>query len=285
MNPRYIFFGTPRFAEIVLEGLIAAGMPPAAVVCNPDRPAGRKHVIVPPPTKTLAIRTSADIDIIQPEQLDETFVRRIEKLRPELFVVAAYAKIIPAAILAIPRGGTLGVHPSLLPAYRGASPIQSAILAGETRTGATIYMMDEKMDHGPIVAQKPLMFDPLSTSYETLEWELAALSATLLVRAIPSVMDGTARPVPQDGSRATFTKKFTAENGFVKDTELDAACDGASDKAELIVRTVNALNPEPGVWTLRGGKRIKLLVARMEGGALALVTVQEEGQRPKRLLP
>ncbi len=282
-NPRYIFFGTPRFAEIVLEGLIAAGMPPAAVVCNPDRPTGRKHVITSPPTKMLAIRTSPDIDVIQPERIDEPFMRRIEKLRPELFIVAAYAKILPAAVLAISRHGTLGVHPSLLPLYRGASPIQSVILAGETRTGATIYLMDEKMDHGPIVAQKELAFDPLATNYETLEWELAALSATLLERAIPQVIAGTVRPAVQDGSRATFTKKFTTENGFVKDTELDAAQDGASDKAELIVRTVNALNPEPGAWTVRNGKRIKLLAARMDGGALTLTETQEEGQRPKRL--
>ena len=282
MNPRYIFFGTPRFAEIVLKGLIAADMPPAAIVCNPDRPTGRKHIITPPPTKMLAIGTSPDIDILQPEQIDEPFVRRVEKLRPELFVVAAYAKILPAAVLAIPRRGTLGVHPSLLPSYRGASPIQSAILAGETRTGATIYVMDEKMDHGAIVAQQALAFDPLTTNYETLEWELAALSATLLARTIPAVIAGTIRPVPQDESRATFTKKFTTENGFVKDTELDAALDGASDKAELILRTVNALNPAPGAWTVRRGKRIKLLEARMDGGALKLMAIQEEGQRPKR---
>ena len=283
MQPKYVFFGTPRFAEIVLKGLIAAGFPPMAVVCNPDRPVGRKHVITPPPTKMVAIGTSSDIDVLQPEKLDDMLVKRVAEYGPDFFVVAAYAKIIPAAVLAIPRLGAIGTHPSLLPSFRGASPIQTAILAGETKTGATLYLMDEKMDHGPILAQRALSLDPLTTNYEALEWELAALSATLLAETIPLFMEGAIHPLPQDESRATFTKKFITENGFIKDAELEEAQEGVSDKAELIVRTVNALNPEPGVWTMRNGKRIKLLEARMNGGALKLVAVQEEGQKPKRL--
>jgi methionyl-tRNA formyltransferase len=280
---KYIFFGTPRFAEIVLDGLISAALPPVAIVCNPDRPVGRKGIITPPPTKLLAIKTSPDIDIMQPEKLDETFVRRIAALEPDFFVVVAYAKIIPASVLAVPHLGTLGTHPSLLPAYRGASPIQSVILAGETKTGATIYQMDEKMDHGPILAQKEIALDPLTTSYLTLEERLAELSARLLTRTILALLDGTAVPREQDHALATFAKKLTSENGFVKDTELDAAVSGNSDKAELILRIINALNPEPGCWTIKDGKRIKLLEARMDGEALKLITIQEEGQKPKRI--
>jgi methionyl-tRNA formyltransferase len=280
MKTNYVFFGTPRFAAVVLGGLIAADMPPTAVVCNPDRPVGRKHIVTPPPTKTVALETSRNIDILQPDALDDAFIRRLAELEPDFFIVAAYARIIPARVLGIPRLGTLGIHPSLLPAYRGASPIQSVILAGETKTGSTIYVMDEKMDHGPILAQQELALDPIATDYETLEWELAALSATMLAETIPAFVGGTARAVPQDESRATFTKKFSTDNGFIKDVEIEEALDGASDKAELIVRTVNALNPEPGAWTIRNGKRIKLLAARMERGALRLVRIQREGERP-----
>lgn len=281
---KYVFFGSPRFAEIILEGLIKRGIVPVAIVCNPDRPVGRKQIITPPPTKVLTARAAPDIKIFQPEKLDEKIIKELGSLEPDFFVVAAYAKIIPAAVLDISAFDTLGVHPSLLPKYRGASPIQSAILAGETKTGVTVYVMDEKMDHGPIcAAQKELSFDPLTTTYTALEEQLAKLSVDLIPLAIDLRMDAGGAPEPQDESRATYTKKFTTENGFIEYSELDAAIAGNSDKAELIVRTINALNPEPGVWILQNGKRIKLLEARMDGGALKLITIQEEGQKPRRL--
>jgi methionyl-tRNA formyltransferase len=280
---KYVFFGTPRFAEIVLGGLTIAGMAPAALVCNPDRPLGRKKIITPPPTKQLIADRKLSTTVLQPEKLDEAFIAQLRVLQPDFFVVAAYAKIIPASVLAVPRLGTLGTHPSLLPSYRGASPIQSVILAGETKTGSTIYQMDEKMDHGAIYAQEEVSLDALTTNYLTLEKTLAELSAQLLIKVIPVLMNETAASRAQDASLATFTKKFTTENGFIKDTELDAAAAGNSDKAELIVRTINALNPEPGAWTIKAGKRIKLLEARMDGSALKLMTIQEEGQKPKQI--
>ncbi|MBI2594734.1 MAG: methionyl-tRNA formyltransferase, partial [Candidatus Colwellbacteria bacterium] len=137
-STRYVFFGTPRFAAIILEKLINTGIPPVALVCNPDKPVGRKQVITPPPTKTCILKQESriknKIQIFQPEELgmirDSLFT-----LQPDVFIVAAYAKILPKKILEIPRLGTIGVHPSLLPKYRGPSPIQSAILAGEEETG------------------------------------------------------------------------------------------------------------------------------------------------------
>lgn len=278
---KFVFFGTPRFAEIVLDGLIAEGIVPSALVCNPDRPLGRKHIFTPPLTKKLIAAKKLPTTVLQPEKLNDVFVAQLRALQPDFFVVAAYAKIIPSAMLAIPRLGTLGTHPSLLPAYRGASPLQSVILAGETKTGSTIYHMDEKMDHGPIFAQEEVPLDALTTDYLALEKQLAELSARLLIKTILILMGGGASPRAQDESRVSFTKKFTTENGFIKDTELDAAIAGNSDKAELIVRTINAFNPEPGAWTQKTGKRIKLLEARIESGALKLITIQEEGQRAK----
>ncbi|HUC31414.1 MAG TPA: methionyl-tRNA formyltransferase [Candidatus Paceibacterota bacterium] len=280
---KFIFFGTPRFAEIVLDGLIEGGMTPTALVCNPDRPLGRKKIVTPPPTKRLIADKKLSTIILQPEKLDDDVMAQLRTLEPDFFVVAAYAKIIPGSVLTIPRLGTLGTHPSLLPEYRGASPIQSVILAGETKTGVTIYHMDEKMDHGAIFAQEEVPLDALATDYLSLEAQLAALSARLLLKTIPVFLDGTALPRVQDESHATFTKKFTTENGFIEYSELDAAITGNSDKAELIVRTIHALNPEPGVWTIKDGKRIKLLEARMDGSALKLVTIQEEGQRAKAI--
>ncbi len=282
-NNTFIFFGTPRFAEIVLNSLISHGFVPAAIVCNPDRPLGRKKIITSPPTKQLVLDKKLSTLVLQPEKLDDEFAAQLRALKPDFFVVAAYAKIIPHTVLSVPRLGTLGTHPSLLPAYRGASPIQSVILAGETETGSTIYAMDEKMDHGAIFAQEEIPLDALATNYLVLEEQLAKLSARLLIKTIPTLLDGSAAPRPQDESHASFTKKFVTDNGFIEYSELDAAIAGNSDRTELIVWTINALNPEPGAWTLQNGKRIKLLEAKMDGGALKLITTQEEGQKPKKI--
>ncbi len=274
---KYVFFGTPRFAAIVLDRLIRADMPPVALVCNPDRPVGRKKTITPPPTKVMAGEAPA-ITVFQPEKLDATFIETLRALQPDFFVVAAYAKIIPQAVLDIPRLGTLGTHPSLLPKYRGASPIQSVLLAGETKTGTTIYAMDEKMDHGAIYLQEEIPLDALATNYSALEKQLAELSAQLLIKTIPALLDGTAKPQVQDESQATFTKKFSTENGFIKYSEINAATAGNSDKAALIVRTINAFNPEPGAWTIRNDKRIKLLEARVIDDSLKISKIQKDGE-------
>lgn len=286
---RYVFFGTPRFASIILDRLIGAGMPPAALVCNPDRPFGRKQIITPPPTKLMIAEHAADgthlspVAIFQPEKLDDAFIAALRALQPDFFVVAAYAKIIPRAVLDIPRLGTLGTHPSLLPKYRGASPIQSVLLTGETATGTSIYAMDEKMDHGAIYTQRPLAITDGET-YPKLEERLALLSAEALIATIPGLMAGTLAPQEQDEQAATFTKKFTTQDGFVNEGDLAAAEKGDAARALGIVRKVNALNPEPGCWTTRGGTRVKLLEAHLAGsGALVLTLIQEEGQKPKRI--
>lgn len=278
---KFVFFGTPRFAEIILERLIAAGMPPLAVVCNPDRPAGRKHEITPPPTKQLILARDPQIEILQPEALDVEFINRLKALAPDLFVVAAYAKIVPRAVLAVPSRGTIGVHPSLLPKYRGASPIQSAILAGEAETGVTLYMMDEKMDHGPVLAQTKVVLDSLRTGYAALEEALAEAGADLLLKALPAAARGDVAPQSQDESRATYTKKMATEDGRVDENDLARAEGGDAALAGSILRKINALAPEPGVWTVRGGKRIKLLKAAVENGCLKLLTTQREGEKPR----
>ncbi|HVM76630.1 MAG TPA: methionyl-tRNA formyltransferase [Candidatus Paceibacterota bacterium] len=277
---KYVFFGSPRFATIVLIRLLDAGFTPAALVCNPDRPVGRKQVITPPPTKEVMLGRLQTAPIIQPEKITAGFANEIQVLNPDFFVVAAYASIIPEAVLAIPRLGTLGVHPSLLPKYRGATPIQSAILNGETETGSTIFIMDSKVDHGAIIAQDKLSIGPDET-YDSLEMRLATLSGGLLVDAIPQFMDGKLTPQPQDDLQATFTKKFETIDGFIDERDLAQAESGDAVAATTIHRKIRALNPEPGCWTMRGMKRVKLLEATLANGVFRLKTIQEEGGVPK----
>jgi methionyl-tRNA formyltransferase len=130
---RYVFFGTPRFAAIVLEKLIASGHQPIAIVCNPDKPVGRKKIITPPPTKQVVLSATSlkeDIQIYQPAKIDDEFLAQLRSLKADFFVVAAYAKILPNTLLEIPPLGVIGTHPSILPKFRGASPIQSVIIEG-----------------------------------------------------------------------------------------------------------------------------------------------------------
>jgi methionyl-tRNA formyltransferase len=287
---KYVFFGSPQFASIILKRLIEAGMPPVALVCNPDRPVGRKHIITPPLTKQVIFDVakesgvSSPIAILQPEKLDEQFMEQLRAFTPDFFIVAAYARIIPHSVLEISKLGTLGTHPSLLPKYRGASPIQSALLAGEPFTGTTIYAMDEKMDHGEIYAQCEWPIAP-DTNYPMLEEQLAELSAKTLIKLIPDFYAGKLAPQIQDESQATFTKKFSTQDGFIDEKSLrDSTMPGNNEEARTICNKINALNPEPGCWTLRDGKRIKLLKAKIEpDGLLKLTIIQEEGQKPKKI--
>jgi methionyl-tRNA formyltransferase len=276
----YVFFGTPRFAEIILDRLITAGIPPVALVCNPDRPVGRKKIITPPLTKQRALQSDAAIRIMQPEHLDEKCIESLQALRPDLFVVAAYAKILPKNILHIPRLGTLGVHPSLLPLHRGSSPIQSTILAGDKKTGTAIYRMDEKMDHGPIYESTETELDSLNTNYLDLEAHLADLGAKMLITLLSKIEAGRS-PRTQDETKATYTKKFITNDAFIDEKDIIAAENGNTKIAEAIVRKINAFMAEPGAWTIKNGKRVKLLNASVISGSLKISKIQEEGKKPQ----
>ncbi len=280
---KYIFFGTPEFAAIILEKLINAGYIPAAIVCNPDKPFGRKKIITPPPTKIVAQKYN--IPIWQPEKLsiihDSLFM-----LRPDFFIVAAYAKIIPKEILEIPRLGTIGVHPSLLPKYRGTTPIQTAILNGDEITGTTIFFIDEKMDHGPILAQRELKFPISNFQFPKLHDALAKLSADLLIETLPKFIKGEVKPLSQEESRATYTKKFTTKDAFVESEDLEIARNNFVNSTQIAVeidRKIRALNPEPGVFTIIDNQRIKLLEAEIQNNKLKLVKIQKSGKNPQTL--
>ena len=305
---KFIFFGTPEFTAIILEKIINAGFIPEAVVCNPDKPVGRKKIITSPATKLVAQKY--DIPVLQPEIL-ANYKLQITNYKPDFFIVAAYNKILPKEILEIPRFGIIGVHPSLLPKYRGATPIQSVILNGDEMTGTTLYLMDEKMDHGPILASRELEFPISNFQFPILQQKLAELSADLLIeflrkmnqylgsstsqklRNIKEVELPEIKLLPQDESRATYTKKFATEDAFIEPKDLEMAQQNGGEIALQIERKIRALNPEPGVWTIINPphkfmwgvneKRVKLLESQIIDGKLKLIKIQIEGKKPTTL--
>lgn len=270
---KIIFWGTSEFAIPALEALCAAGYSVMAVVTAPDKPAGRKQLLAPPSVKTWVMKheTWSTIPILQPEKLDKKFMLHASSFMPDIFIVAAYGKMIPADILAIPKQGALNIHPSLLPRWRGPSPIQYTILNGDTETGVTIMKVDEKMDHGPILAGRELaisnfpkqiatQFDgaskfPISkTTYSELHDVLAKLGAKLLVEILPKYCAGEITPMPQDESKATYSKLLKKEEGHI-----DWSC-----PVEEIERMVRAFNPWPGAYGFwnRNGKKLKIDIVR-----------------------
>ncbi|MFC1802174.1 methionyl-tRNA formyltransferase [Patescibacteria group bacterium] len=199
------FFGTPKFSVQVLDELQKSGIIPKVIITAPDKPKGRKLIVTPPPTKVWAEKNN--IEIIQPQKLDSDFYQKLKDTDCDLFIIAAYGKIIPNNILDIPKYKTLNIHPSLLPKYRGATPIQSAILSGDNETGMTIIQLDEEMDHGPILAQEIIDISDIPHISELSE-KLARLGANILAEIIPSWIAGELKPKGQEHDLATFTKKI-----------------------------------------------------------------------------
>lgn len=284
VRTKYIFFGSPEFAQIILKHLIDKGYAPAAVVCNPDRPAGRKKIITPPPVKQyineLPESIKNSIKIFQPEKPIEVEAI-LKETQADLFIVAAYAKIIPQAILDIPKYGVVGVHPSLLPKLRGSSPIQSAILFGEKETGVSLYFIDKDIDHGPVIEEKILKeFNSNVITFLELHNSLANLGGAMLAEQIIGLMNGKKSGIEQDHASATFTKKFVSQDGFVDHEDLQLAIQGEKERAQKVDRMVRALNPEPGVYTIVNERRMKLLKTAIIDGNLKLQRIQIEGGIP-----
>ena len=281
---QYVFFGSSSFAAAILNYLISNGYTPAAVITNPDRPVGRKQIITPPPVKALIMEHetwNTNIKTLQPEKLDESVLVQIRYLKPDFGILADYGKIIPPALLKLSRLGIIGVHVSLLPKYRGASPMQTAILNGEPETGVTLYLMDEKIDTGPILAQEKIKL--VGQNFLELRDEAAAVSCALLKETLPEFTLGRLTLQPQKHEQATYTKKFITQDAFVDAEDLVLAENGENKTAaETIECKIRALNPEPGVWTMKDGKRMKLLKAAVQNGRLVLEVIQVEGEITKQ---
>ena len=250
---KLVFAGTPEFAAVSLKGLLQAGHEVALVLSRPDRPAGRGLKAQPSTVKQLAL--DRGLPLLQPAALeDPATLSAIAAARPAAVVVAAYGLILPPALLALPPRGCLNVHASLLPRWRGAAPIQRALLAGDSTTGITIMQMDQGLDTVPILLQEAIAISPDDTA-GTLHDKLAMLGARLLVRALetPPV------PRPQEGDVATYAARVTRG---------EAEIDWRNTAAE-IERQVRAFDPIPGAQTRHGGVALKVWCARIERGLSA----------------
>ena len=249
---RILFMGSPAFAVPSLRALVEAGHDVAAVVTQPDRPAGRGGRLTPPDVKVAA--QELGIPVLQPETLRDSGVQEeLAAIEPEVTVVAAYGKILPRAVLAIPRRGNVNVHASLLPRWRGASPIAAAILAGDEQTGVSIMEMAPEMDAGPVIAQVAIPIPPDATT-GSLERELAELGAKTLVDVLPRWFTGELKATPQDESLVTYCGLIQKGDGHLR-ADMSAA------EAE---RAVRAYDPWPGAFVEYRGSRLGIWKAHVE---------------------
>jgi methionyl-tRNA formyltransferase len=287
---RIVFMGTPAFAVPPLRALIAAGHDIAAVVTRIDKPAGRGKVLTAPAVKVAA--EAAGIPVLQPRRVRETgSLEQLRALAPEAIVVAAYGQILPQELLSLPARGCINIHASLLPAYRGAAPINWAIINGEQRTGITIMQMDAGMDTGAILLQDsiPIADDDTAGS---LAAKLSALGSSLIIDALNRLGTGTLSATAQDNSRASLAPLLAKEDGLIDWRE----------SAGKIRNRVRGLSPWPGAYAFLDGKLIKVIesaVIDVSGepgklivpaagrlavgtgdGLLEILSLQPEGKRP-----
>jgi methionyl-tRNA formyltransferase len=234
--PRILFFGTSDFAIPVLDALVSTKYEIAGVLTTPDEPAGRGHIISPPPIKTCALAHS--LPVFQPSKPDKEFWQK-NIPAADLFIVVSYGKILPSWLLALPEYGTLNIHPSLLPKYRGPSPIQSALAGGEKETGVTIMLMDKEVDHGPIIALQVVPISP-ADDLTTLSQKLSRVGAEILCQTLPEWISGSLKPIEQDHTKATFTKIIKKEDGHI---DWNA-------HADKILNTMKAYAEWPKCWTV-----------------------------------
>lgn len=291
---RIVFFGTPAFAVPSFQALLRSRHPVAGVVTQPDRPRGRGRRTSDAPVKAAA--RAAKVPVLQPGGLkDERFIAALRELGADLGVVAAYGKILPAAVLETPRLGLINVHASLLPKYRGAAPVHRAVMAGETVTGATIMRVVQALDAGPILARCERAIGPDETS-EIVEQDLARVGAELLIAAIDDLAAGRGRDEPQDEASSTYAPRLTKAEGLIDWTR----------HARDIHNLVRGLHPWPHAHTFLRSRRLIVLRTALRpdrvlsaepgtiieargatwsavaggGSVVHLIDVQSEGGRP-----
>ena len=287
---KLVYMGTPQFAVPPLRALAEAGHEITGIVTRIDKPAGRGRNVAAPPVKAVALQLG--LPLYQPKRVREPmFIDALRKLNPDVIVVAAYGQILPKEVLTLPKYGCINIHASLLPAYRGAAPINWAIIRGDKETGITIMQMDEGMDTGGVLMQESHPIDPRDTS-GTLTETLSELGARLITKSLPLVESGILKPMVQYESKATLAPLLKKEDGLV-DWTLPAAD---------IHNRVRGFSPWPGAYTFLDGGMIKILEtdvlpgegepARMhEGedntlvvgtgrGLLLILSIQPAGKKP-----
>ena len=251
---KILFMGTPDFASESLRALIKSENEIVGVVSQPDRPKGRGHKLVPTDVKVTA--QEADLTVYQPETLkNEAFLPTLEELNPDIIVVAAYGRILPEYILNYPRYGCINVHASLLPKYRGAAPIQRAVLNGDDETGVCIMKMEKGLDTGDIISVKSTAIGEYETSGELFD-RLAKIGGDLLVRTIKDIETGNAVYTKQDDEKSTYAEKITKET----------ACIDWEKSSTEISKQICAMNPFPGAYTTYMGDTLKIYEAEKTEG-------------------
>ncbi|MEK7531119.1 MAG: methionyl-tRNA formyltransferase [Patescibacteria group bacterium] len=268
MSKSIAYFGTPRFSTLVLDALRDTPYCPALIITTPDRPQGRGLAMTASPVKVWA--ETNGIPTITPENLKtDPELDIFANSEWDLFIVAAYGKILPTETLSLPAHGCLNVHPSLLPRYRGMSPIESQILNDERVVGVSVIRMDEEMDHGPILAQASIVPDPWPPRTRDLEDVLWHEGGLLLTEVIPEYLAGTMEPGTQDHSLATYTKKMTKNDGLI-----DLTADPYTNYLKYC-----AYDEWPGTFFFKNKKRVKVTQAEFVDGHFIIQRVIPEGKK------
>ncbi len=251
---KIVFFGTGKFGIPSLEGLLSSSHEVAAVVTQPDRPKGRGWKVQSTEVKEWISNNSPELRVLQPDNTGTTdIVEELKKMEADVYVVIDYGRILKEEVLSLPAKYCVNLHPSLLPAYRGAAPVNRAILKGEVKTGITVFKMNERMDAGDIIVQKEAIVGS-SDNALTLSERLSREGASLLLEAMELMQDGKEVFTPQDETDVTYAPKLSKEEGKI---------DWASP-AEVIVSLVKGMIPWPGAYTCFNGKRLGVLEARVD---------------------
>ncbi len=249
MKPKILFMGTPEFAVPSLEALVEAGYNVVGAVTQPDRPKGRGRKLIPPPVKTRALELG--IAVYQPERVRaRSFLEIFLDIAPEMVVLVAFGQILPLEIIEAPRFGCINVHPSLLPRYRGAAPINWSIINGDRETGVTIMLMDEGVDSGDILLQQAVPIDP-DEIFDDLHGRLSILGADLLVSAVKDRIDGISERKVQDHSMVSLAPRLERGVGYIN----------WKDDPDKIVNLIRGLSSSPGAYSFFRDKKLKILYA------------------------
>jgi methionyl-tRNA formyltransferase len=268
---RTILMGTPEFAERIFSKavpeLVDKGLEIVAVITAPDKPVGRKQVLIPSPVKKWAL--GANFSVLQPDKVRKPeWVAKIKELKPDLIILTAFGQIIPQEILDIPKYKALNIHPSLLPKYRGASPIQSAILNGENETGVCLMIMDQELDHGPILAKSKIQILNSKITYKELSEQLSDTGAELLIKNLFDYIEEKVIPEEQDHSQATFCKLIKKEDGKID----------WNKSAREIDCQIRAFQEWPESHTIFDNKILKILEADFKNPSTALGASKKNGE-------
>lgn len=266
-NTKIIFWGTPDLTITYLNKIEQADYEIIAVVTLPDRPVGRKQIITAPLPKIWA--NERNIPVLQPEKLDSEFAQKIKLLSPDISVVVAYGKIIPEEIISIPKHGTFNIHYSLLPRWRGSTPVESAILHNDSTTGVSIQKMIFKLDAGDVINEKEVQLQ--GNEYrEDLRQNLSEIGSELLIQTIPDIVENSTTPKKQGESQVTYAKILKKEDGLIT----------LQEDPQVLWQKWRALYPWPGLFFFdEDGKRIKITQARFENQKFIIEKVIPEGKK------